>query len=65
MEAFSIQELYDKYGITAYSLACQGQSTLISYYWLKEELQTQHLKAVVFDTYGFFSKISGGGSLAL
>ena len=48
-EAFSPQQLYDDYGITSYNLASADQPPVLSYYWIKEALKTQHPKAVVFD----------------
>lgn len=50
-EAFVPQELYNEYGITSYNLSSSVQFPLISYYWLKEVLKTQKLRAVVLDTY--------------
>lgn len=47
--SFSPQELYNKYNITSYNLGTGIQSTLVSYYWLKEVLQYQTPKVVVFE----------------
>lgn len=43
-------ELYGKYGITSYNLACEQQNLFTSYYWLKEALRFQKPKTVVLDT---------------
>ena len=43
-------ELYSKYGISSYNLACEHQNLLTSYYWLKEALRFQKPKTVVLDT---------------
>ena len=42
-------ELYEHYGICAYNLATEAQSTLVSYYWLQEayRLHSDSLKVVV------------------
>lgn len=48
-EAFIPQKLYDNYGITSYNLGSSDQPPVLSYYWLKEALKTQHPKVVVFD----------------
>ena len=42
-------ELYDKYGITGYNLACEQQNLFTSYYWLQEALRFQKPKTVVLD----------------
>lgn len=56
-DAFIPQEIYDKYGVTSYNLACARQPILISYYWLKEALRYQHPKVVVLDAnMMFYSK---------
>ena len=47
--AFSPQVLYDTYGIQSYNLSSGQQSVVTSYYWLKEALQYQSPKVVVFD----------------
>lgn len=46
---FIPQELYYKYHITSYSLACEQQNLFTSYYWLEEALRYQKPKAVVLD----------------
>ena len=43
-------ELYSKYGISSYNLACEQQNLFTSYYWLKEALRFQKPKTVVLDT---------------
>lgn len=43
-------ELYHKYGISGYNLACEQQNLFTSYYWLKEALRFQKPKTVVLDT---------------
>lgn len=48
--AFSPQELYNEEGIRGYSLACEQQNMLTSYYWLKECLRYQTPKVVVLET---------------
>ncbi len=50
VNAFSPQELYNKYGIRSYNLGSEQQSLFLSYYWLKEALRTQSPKAVILDT---------------
>lgn len=44
-------ELYEKYGMCAYSLATQQQPVLASYYWLEEayKYHSKTLKTVVFE----------------
>ncbi len=51
---FSPQYLYDSFGIRSYNLGSSQQDLTLSYYWLKEALQTQSPKAVVLDTCTFF-----------
>lgn len=48
---FSPMELYDKYGMCAFTVATQEQSMLASYYWLEEtyRLHSDTLKNVVLD----------------
>lgn len=48
------QKIYDDYGIRSYNLGNEQQSTLVSYYWLKEALKTQKPKVVVMDTLTLF-----------
>lgn len=43
-------ELYSKYGISGYNLACEQQNLFTSYYWLEEALRFQKPKTVVLDT---------------
>lgn len=43
-------ELYSKYRISGYNLACEQQNLFTSYYWLKEALRFQKPKTVVLDT---------------
>lgn len=50
VNAFSPQEIYNNYGIRSYNLGSEQQSVLLSYYWLKEALQTQSPQVVVLDT---------------
>lgn len=48
---FNPQVMYDSCGITSYSLSCEQQSLVVSYYWLREALRYQSPRAVVLDTY--------------
>ncbi len=43
-------ELYHKYGISSYNLACEQQNLFTSYYWLREALRFQKPRTVVLDT---------------
>ena len=43
-------ELYEDYGISAYTLGSAGQPMLASYAWLKECWKTQKVSTVVLDT---------------
>ena len=52
--SFSPQELYNSFGITSYNLACEQQSMLTSYYWLKEALRFQSPQIVVLDCHLLF-----------
>lgn len=54
VSAFIPQELYNNYGITSYNLGCTKQSTVTSYFWLKEALAHQHPKALVLDCFYLF-----------
>lgn len=45
-------QLWDNYGMAAYSLAISGQDLAASYYWLKEALKTQLPKVVCLEMYG-------------
>lgn len=54
VSSFIPQELYNRYGITSYNLGTEQQSIVISYYWLKEALQTQNPEVVILDTYVLF-----------
>lgn len=45
-------QLWDNYGMAAYSLAISGQDLAASYYWLKEALKTQSPKVVCLEMYG-------------
>lgn len=47
--AFVPEELYSKYRITSYSLACEQQNLFTSYYWLEEAWQYQKPQIVVLD----------------
>lgn len=47
---FIPQELYSKYGISGYNLACEQQNLFTSYYWLEEALRFQKPRTVVLDT---------------
>ncbi|MDY4069516.1 MAG: hypothetical protein SOY45_06535, partial [Lachnospiraceae bacterium] len=51
---FNPQELYEEYGIRSYNLSSEQQNTLVSYYWLKEALRTQHPQAVILDCFFLF-----------
>ena len=63
-------ELYENYGICAYSLTTEAQPVLASYYWVKEayRLHPDTLKTVVFDVSmmrrdvgkGFYEKALNG-----
>lgn len=53
------QELYDEYGITSYNLSSSQQSMFLSYYWLKEALQTQSPRVVVLDTLMLWENVGG------
>ena len=48
--AFSPQELYNQEGIRSYSLACEQQNMLVSYYWLREALKYQNPQVVILET---------------
>ena len=50
VNAFIPQEIYNEYGIRSYNLGSEQQSPFLSYYWLKEALNYQSPKVVVFDT---------------
>ncbi len=50
ISAFFPQVLYDETGIRSFNLSSEEQSLVVSYYWLKEALRTQHPNAVVLDT---------------
>jgi hypothetical protein len=52
--SFNPQEVYNSYGIKSYNIGCEGQSVLVSYYWLKEAIKYQSPKFVVFDTFMLF-----------
>lgn len=52
--AFNPAVLYENEGIKSYSLACEQQNLLTSYYWLKEALRFQQPKAVVLDPFILF-----------
>lgn len=43
-------ELYRKYEISSYNLACEQQNLFTSYYWIKEALRFQKPKTIVLDT---------------
>lgn len=43
-------ELFNKYGISGYNLACEQQNLFTSYYWLREALRFQKPRTVVLDT---------------
>lgn len=45
-------QLWDDYGMSAFSLAISGQDLASSYYWLKEALKTQSPKVVCLEMYG-------------
>ncbi|SFA86932.1 hypothetical protein SAMN05216249_10425 [Acetitomaculum ruminis DSM 5522] len=51
---FNPQEIYNNCGIRSYNLACEQQSILVSYYWLKEAIKYQSPKIVILDTYMMF-----------
>ncbi len=63
-------ELYEKYGICAYSLTSEAQPVLASYFWVKEakRLHPDSLKTVIFDVSmmrrdvgkGFYEKALNG-----
>ncbi len=64
---FNPQDLYNGFGIRSYNLGSNRQSLWASYYWLKEALQYQSLKAAVLDCYELFQdckKDEGGTRLA-
>lgn len=42
-------DMYEDYGISAYSLASGNQPVLTSYYWLKEALKTQDFPLLIID----------------
>lgn len=50
--SISSAQLWDDYGMAAYSLAISGQDLVSSYYWLKEALKTQSPKVVCLEMYG-------------
>ena len=50
VNAFSPQEIYNKYGIRSYNLGSEQQSPICSYYWLKEALRFQKPQVVLLDT---------------
>lgn len=50
--SISNAQLWDGYGMAAYSLAISGQDLVSSYYWLKEALKTQSPKVVCLEMYG-------------
>lgn len=52
--SFSPQQLYNEYGIRSYNLGSSMQSTVITYYWLREALKYQKPKVVVFEVYNLF-----------
>ncbi|MCF0114525.1 MAG: hypothetical protein HUJ56_04170 [Erysipelotrichaceae bacterium] len=52
--AFNPAVLYEQEGIRSYSLACEQQNLLTSYYWLKEALRFQKPKVVVLDPFILF-----------
>ncbi len=54
VSSFIPQELYNGYGITSYNLACEQQSLVTSYFWLKEALSYQKPRAVVLDCHMLF-----------
>lgn len=58
MTSFIPQEIYNETGITSYNLSTEQQNILLSYYWLKEALRTQHPKVVVLDCDFLFPSIS-------
>lgn len=51
---FDPQTLYAEYGIRSYNLSSEQQNTLVSYYWLKEALRTQHPQALILDCFFLF-----------
>lgn len=55
VNAFSPQEIYDRYQIRSYNLGSEQQSIYLSYYWLKEALKYQSPKAVVLDSKFIFN----------
>ena len=57
ISSFIPQELYNNFGITSYNLGTREQSLVVSYYWLKEALQTQSPRAVILDAYMLFPYI--------
>ena len=61
-ESIIPQELYNKYGIVSYVLASSSQSQLMSYYWLKEALDTQSPRAMVIDTSTVFQPVGAGST---
>lgn len=52
--AYIPQELYDNYGIRSYNLACEQQSLVTTYFWLKEALGYQSPEVVVLDCHLLF-----------
>ena len=42
--------IYEKYGITGYAFCCPDEEMSTSYYYLREALKTQDLKAVVVES---------------
>ena len=55
--AFNPQVVYDHENIASYNLASEQQNLLVSYYWLKEALETQQPEAVVLDVLMLFDFI--------
>lgn len=49
-------EMYDKYGISAFSIGTANQSLLASYHWLKEVRKTQDVGYVIFDVSMLFEE---------
>lgn len=49
--SFSPEVLYREYGISSYNLGSSMQSTVLSYFWLKEALKYQDPAVVVFQVY--------------
>lgn len=46
--------MYYYNGIASYNMGSEQQSTLVTYYWLKEALKYQSPKVVILDTYTFY-----------